>query len=139
MDFQVEPNNFIDPLWFSVRRKTSGEKIMSESGYRKFSDDLDKIKSLLDQTKALDSSESIRIISYYLALYQCVEFVRFDKSKIIRMKLNFQDMSKLICVSLDRLGNRVRTTEINEIRGITDELIKYLSEMFIRSGMINAE
>lgn len=132
LDFQLETSHSIDPLHLTGRWPDFEWRPMNDELSQKFSDSLENIKLLLAKTKIIESSEQMKLISYYFALYQCVEFIRFDKTKIVRMKSNFQDMHKLISANLYRLWHRIRTEDVEVIRAESDSLIKYLSEMFIK-------
>jgi len=96
----------------------------------RFSIDLDELKSALIMANTLNQSEIIKITSYYIALFQCVEAIATKTHLIISMEQSFQDLSRLTSISIDRLEMRVGPEHFREIRKQSDDLLEHLSHLY---------
>jgi len=99
-----------------------------------FSTEVDKIVSALIDAKAMDEAAIRKLLNYYESLFQCARAVRTKRQMIVLMKQSFQDVSKLISISIDRLEKRLKPAEFNEIRDRSNALIKCLSDQFVFEG-----
>lgn len=107
---------------------------MKEIDEEWFSTEVDKIVSALIDTNAVDEVAIRKLMSYYESLFHCVKAIR-TKRQMVVMKQSFQDVSKLISISIDRLEKRLKPTEFHQVRDRSNVLIRELSDQFVTESM----